>query len=65
VARARRALLIYWLIWGGSVWGPLVVALGFALGVAAWMLLARAGRLLAILGGVAAALLFWAFSTAR
>jgi general L-amino acid transport system permease protein len=53
--------LIYWLIWGGSVWGPLVVALGFALGVAAWMLLARAGRLLAILGGVAAALLFWAF----
>lgn len=54
--------LIYWLIWGGSVWGPLMVALGFALGFAAWALIGRTGnRLLAVLGGVAAAVLVWAF----
>jgi general L-amino acid transport system permease protein len=53
--------LIFWLIWGGSIWSPLMVAVGFALGVAAWALLGRSGnRLLAAMGGVAAAVLFWA-----
>nr|WP_208103333.1 amino acid ABC transporter permease [Rubellimicrobium sp. CFH 75288] len=53
--------VIYWLLWGGSLWGPATVAAGFALGWGVWLLARRggAGAGLALAAGVAAAALWW------
>jgi len=55
--------LMFFLIWGGSIWAPVIVALGFVIGFAvtrvAQGLIGAAGGMLA---GVAAALLFWYFA---
>jgi general L-amino acid transport system permease protein len=57
---AASPFVIFWLIWGGSIWGPAVAALGIGLGVAAFVLAERAGgRLLALLAALAVPLLFW------
>jgi general L-amino acid transport system permease protein len=54
--------LIVWLIWGGSIWGPAAVALGFGVGWAVWRLLARRGNQgLAFAAAVLAAVLYWLF----
>lgn len=54
--------LMVWLIWGGSLWGPVSVALGFAV---AYFAAVGAGRFmgsgLSALLGVVAALLWWFF----
>jgi general L-amino acid transport system permease protein len=71
-ARVPRALLwltafapflIFWLIWGGPIWGPLCVALGFGLGWGVWVLAGRLGAAggLGFLLAVLAAVLYWAF----
>jgi general L-amino acid transport system permease protein len=58
---AAAPLLIFWLLWGGPVWGPVTAALGFGLGWAAWKAVARSGNLLvALLAGVAVPVLYWA-----
>ncbi|AGT10209.1 amino acid ABC transporter permease [Paracoccus aminophilus] len=60
------ATLVYpflgvWLLWGGSVWFPVLALAGFVLGYAVSRVLARLGMIgLAI--GVVAALLFWGFA---
>jgi general L-amino acid transport system permease protein len=72
--KAPRQLLIvtaimpfaaYWLLWGGTIWGPLVTALGFVLG---WAVLtygaATLGALGSIIGAIVVPLLFWLFATA-
>lgn len=48
-----------WLLWGGSVWGPVVALLGFAIGFVAWRLLQRFGSILSIIGAVLAAVVWW------
>ena len=39
---AAAPFLIFWLIWGGPIWGPVAVALGFVLGWADWEVVSRA-----------------------
>ena len=50
----------YWLLWGGSVWGPAMVVLGFLAGWAVFMFATHfAGAILGAILGVAALLLWW------
>jgi len=59
---AAAPFAMFWLVWGGSIWGPVVAALVVALGGVAFVLAERAGgRLTAILAAVIAPILFLAF----
>jgi general L-amino acid transport system permease protein len=57
---AAAPFLCYWLLWGGPVWGPIAIAAGFALGYAAYRILAAsAGNLVAVIGAILVPLLYW------
>lgn len=52
--------IVPWLLWGGTIWMPVSVAAGFALGALAFRLVAaRAIELAAVVAAVAAALAWW------
>ena len=54
--------LCFWLLWGGSVWMPIVAMLGFVvMGVAYLSLVARFGPTSSAIGAVTLALLWWLF----
>jgi len=54
--------LAFWLLWGGSVWGPVSMLAGLAVGYFAFTFLANmSGTLLGIIGGVVATLIWWLF----
>ena len=52
--------VLFWLIWGGAIWTPIVVALGFVIG---WAVVTFAGPAIGALGSVVLAivapLLYW------
>jgi general L-amino acid transport system permease protein len=56
--------LMFWLIWGGSIWFPVAIALGFAVG---WLAFTQVGRLAGTLVGAISAIvlpiLYWMFVT--
>lgn len=57
--------LAVWLLWGGSVWGPLSVAMGFCAGWLALRLLSTvAGTLAAVIAALLAPVLWWLFAAA-
>jgi len=59
---AASPFVMFSLLWGGSIWGPLTVAVGFGVGYAAFVLLGRvAGALVSVLGSIIAPVLFWMF----
>ena len=52
--------LATWLIWGGSFWSPILVALGFVVAVVVMKALSKiTGPIVANLGALVAALLWW------
>lgn len=51
--------VMYMLLWGGSIWGPIVVGLGFVVGVLAFRLLAPTNSLLGTIGAILGPILFW------
>jgi general L-amino acid transport system permease protein len=52
----------FFLLWGGSFWGPVVAMLGFVVGWAAWRIaVPLTGAVVAAGSGVVAAALFWLF----
>jgi len=52
--------LATWLIWGGSFWSPILAALGFVFGFLAFKILGKiAGPIVANLGAIVAALVWW------
>ncbi|SFR06682.1 amino acid ABC transporter permease [Poseidonocella sedimentorum] len=55
------SIFIYpWLIWGGTIWSPIIAALGVAVGYGVYVLASRAlGSLIGLLLGCAAAILWW------
>ncbi|MFB9222958.1 ABC transporter permease subunit [Paracoccus cavernae] len=64
--RALLATLLYpfigvWLLWGGSIWYPLMALAGFVIGFAVWRALASRLGLIGLAVGVVAALLWWGF----
>ena len=59
---AAAPFLMVWLLWGGTIWGPVAAALGFVVGGAVWVGLSRAGYpVLALLGAILAPILYWIF----
>lgn len=60
---AAVPLVCFWLLWGGSVWLPVTIALGFVLG---YFAMGLAGKFVSPLAGIIAAivvpLLFWLFA---
>ena len=54
--------LFPWLLWGGSIWGPLSVMAGFVVGFMAFHFSEeRYSSLIGLIGGVVAALVWWLF----
>ena len=51
----------FWLLWGGTVWLPVMILLGFAVGYIAYLLLFRVNGLLAVIAAIAAPILWWLF----
>jgi general L-amino acid transport system permease protein len=59
-------ILIYTLLWGGSIWGPISVALGFVVGWAAFNVLSRVTTsLVAVIGAIVFPILYWMFIDVR
>jgi general L-amino acid transport system permease protein len=59
---AAAPFLIVWLLWGGTIWGPVAVALGFVLSGMVFTALSRARYpILALLAGVLLPVLYWMF----
>ncbi|MGR3541946.1 MAG: amino acid ABC transporter permease [Hasllibacter sp.] len=63
----RRALwitlaapfLAVWLVWGGSIWGPVMVAAGFALGALAWRAVSPVNAILGAVAAIVVPVLWW------
>lgn len=53
----------YWLLWGGSVWFPIAALAGFAVGYAAYLLLARVSTLIGTIAAFLAPVLWWLFAS--
>ncbi len=51
----------FWLLWGGTVWLPVMILLGFAIGYAAYLLLSKVNSLLAVIAAIVAPILWWLF----
>ncbi|WP_417743395.1 amino acid ABC transporter permease [Salipiger sp.] len=57
---AAAPFVLYWLLWGGSLWGPIAVAAGFALGAAVMRFATPAlGALAGVLLAILVPLLYW------
>lgn len=57
---ALYPFLMVWLVWGGTVWGPLAALGGFGVGYVAYKLVAAAlGALAGIIAAVLATVIFW------
>ncbi|MBK4214928.1 ABC transporter permease subunit [Paracoccus caeni] len=48
-----------WWLWGGSLWGPIMVIVGPVLGYIAWKLLGRISPILASVGMIGVTLFWW------
>ncbi len=51
--------LAYWLLWGGSIWGPLMVLAGFAVGYGVFRVLAPVSAILGTVGAILAPVVWW------
>ncbi|GGL51143.1 amino acid ABC transporter permease [Wenxinia marina] len=59
---AASPFVMFFLIWGGSIWGPIFIALGFVIGWLVWRFLAPvAGPILALIAAIIVPILYWYF----
>ncbi len=64
ILTATAPFVSYWLIWGGTIWGPVFIALGFVLGAVAYQVLARsAGAIIAVTASILVPFIYWLFIT--
>lgn len=57
---AAFPFIMPWMLWGGTIWGPLTAAAGFVIGYLVFKAVDRAvGSLAGIIAGVAASLVWW------
>lgn len=57
---AAYPFIFPWLLWGGTIWGPIAAAAGLVIGFFVYRLLsASVSGLLGLIGGVVAALIWW------
>jgi general L-amino acid transport system permease protein len=62
IVTAVAPFICFWLLWGGSIWLPLSIAAGFAVGYFAYGPLTKAsGSLVGIIGAIVLPLIFWLF----
>jgi His/Glu/Gln/Arg/opine family amino acid ABC transporter permease subunit len=60
---AAYPFIFPWLLWGGNIWPPLLVAAGFILGYVVFKVLeSRVGQLAGMIIGTIVALLWWLFA---
>lgn len=63
VVTAVSPFAAYWLIWGGSLWGPVAVAAGFVIGYVLYQILsAQSGALVATLATIIVPILYWLYA---
>ena len=53
--------LMYMLLWGGSIWGPIAVGLGFVIGFFAFKFLSPISALLGTLAAIILPIIYWLF----
>ncbi len=59
---AVAPFICYWLLWGGTIWGPIFVALGFVLGWIAFGVVSKAaGSLAGTIAAIIVPVLYWLF----
>lgn len=59
---AATPFLMYFFLWGGTIWGPIAVALGFGVGWGIYQVLVRiTGTLGAVIGSIVGPILYWLF----
>ena len=51
----------FWLLWGGSIWLPVMILLGFGVGYTAFLLVSRLNSLLGVIAAIIAPILWWLF----
>ena len=62
IGTAILPFVLYFLLWGGSVWGPVAIALGFVVGWASVKFISPvAGSLTGTIGAIVLPILFWLF----
>lgn len=54
--------IAFWLLWGGTVWLPVAIMLGFVVGYVAWRVLAASNGLLALIVGAIAPIAYWLYA---
>ncbi|EAP77686.1 amino acid ABC transporter permease [Roseovarius nubinhibens] len=60
IVTALYPFVMPWLLWGGSIWGPIAAALGFVIGYYAYKILEPiAGSLVAIIAAVLLPVIWW------
>lgn len=53
--------VIFFLLWGGSIWLPISIALGFVLGAVTFRALLKVNQIVAVIGTVLVPILYWLF----
>jgi len=53
--------VMFWLVWGGSIWLPLMVIAGFGLGALAFVLASRVNGLVAVIVAALVPVLWWLY----
>ncbi|MAY31593.1 MAG: amino acid ABC transporter permease [Rhodovulum sp.] len=53
--------VMYFLLWGGTIWGPLMVLAGFVLGSVAFRFGGQVNAIIAVLAAILVPVLFWLF----
>jgi general L-amino acid transport system permease protein len=61
IGTALAPFIMYMLLWGGSIWGPIAVGLGFVVGYFAFKLLTPIASLAGTLGAIILPLIYWLF----
>jgi general L-amino acid transport system permease protein len=59
---AASPFVIFWLLWGGTIWGPIAVAAGFGLAAVVFRFgVPAVGRLVATIATIVVPVLYWLF----
>ena len=61
ILTALAPFLMFTLLWGGPIWGPIAVALGFVVGYFAFQYLTPINALLGSVGAIVLPIIFWLF----
>jgi general L-amino acid transport system permease protein len=60
---AAYPAVAYWLLWGGTIWFPIVALAGFAVALLAYRVVGKVSALAAMVAAVVAPVLWWMFAT--